>query len=181
MRKLLVLISCFLLLLSTGIAQQAPAAEKVLREACAQAKQDKKKVLLIFHASWCVWCHRFDSSLNDPVCKKMFEDNFVITHITVHESKGKEQLENPGGQALMDQYNGKEAGLPYWLIFDANGQLISDCRIRKAGDGPDGGDSAGCPATENEVEFFINVLKKTTSLGEAQLNIIRTRFRKNEE
>ncbi|MBK7374589.1 MAG: hypothetical protein IPJ02_03205 [Chitinophagaceae bacterium] len=52
--------------------------------------------MLIFHASWCGWCHKMDTSLNDISVKRFFDDNFVITHITVLESKGKERLENPG-------------------------------------------------------------------------------------
>jgi len=40
--------------------------------------------------------------------------------------------------------------------------------------------NTGCPATKKEVDYFIEVLKKTTDLKEDQLEKIRTRFRRNE-
>ena len=80
-----------------------PIANAVLKKAVVDAGNENKKVLLIFHASWCGWCHKMDSSLNDLSCKKFFDENFVITHITVLESKGKENLENPGGLEMMEK------------------------------------------------------------------------------
>jgi len=53
--------------------------------------------------------------------------------------------------------------------------------MRKEGDGPEKGDNAGCPATEKEVDFFIDVLKKTSSISKEQLEIIRKRFRENDQ
>jgi hypothetical protein len=41
-------------------------------------------------------------------------------------------------------------------------------------------ENTGCPASKEEVEYFIEVLKKTTTLTEDQLEKIRKRFRRNE-
>ena len=98
----------FLLVSTTQARAQAPlAADVVMNKAYQKAVQTDKKILLIFHASWCGWCHKMDSSLNDATCKKYFDNNFVIEHLTVMESKGKENLENPGALALMNKYDGK--------------------------------------------------------------------------
>jgi thiol-disulfide isomerase/thioredoxin len=158
-----------------------PNADIVLKNALATASSQNKKVLLMFHASWCGWCHKMDSSMNDISCKKFFDDNFVITHITVMESKGKENLENPGGAEMLLKYNGKDHGIPYWLIFDKEGQLLFDSQKRTTE--PDGkvtGSNIGCPASKAEVDYFITVLTKTTSLTTSQLAIIAKRFRLNE-
>src|SRR6188474_3721732 len=91
-------LSVFLFISATLLfAQKAPAsAEEILKEAFATAQKKDKKVLIIFHASWCSWCHKMDTSLNDVSVKKFFDENFVIRHLVVFDSKGKENLENPG-------------------------------------------------------------------------------------
>ena len=167
---------------SVLLAQPSPpSAAEVLKEACATATREHKNVFIIFHASWCGWCRKMDKSMEDPSCKSFFDDNYVIRHLVVDESADKKQLENPGRDAFRDQYHGNGTGIPFWLIFDANGKLLSDSRIRKEKDGPEEGDNAGCPANEKEVDFFVGVLQKTSSLTTDQLGIIHKRFRKNDQ
>ncbi len=163
------------------MAQMTPSAETVMQKTYQQANSSNKKVLLIFHASWCGWCHKMDSSLNDPGCKKYFDKNFVTQHLTVMESKGKENLQNPGALELMNQYNGKDQGLPYWVILDKDGNMLFDSQVRKVQ--PDGtvkGGNMGCPASTEEVKAFIEILKQTTNLGDDELSVISKRFRLNE-
>jgi thiol-disulfide isomerase/thioredoxin len=153
----------------------------MMKEAYAAAKKENKKVFVIFHASWCIWCRKMDTSMNDAICKKFFDDNFIVRHMVVDESKDKKNLETPGGQEFKIKYRGAEMGLPFWLIFDSNGSLLADAKIRTAGAGIDAeGKNTGCPANEEEVNYFIEVLKKTTSLKSNELEIIKQRFRKNE-
>lgn len=134
----------------------------------------------MFHASWCGWCHRMDKAMNDEAVKKFFDENFVIRHLVVMESDGKKDLENPGAAEMMKKYHGDKSGIPYWLVFDSNGTLLADSKVRPEGGGPETGDNVGCPASEKEVAYFIEILKKTTKLQEAELTLIAQRFRKNE-
>ncbi|HET6767062.1 MAG TPA: thioredoxin family protein [Chitinophagaceae bacterium] len=172
----------FVLISATSLtAQQAPAsAEEIMKEAFMTAQRQDKKVLIIFHASWCSWCHKMDTSLNDVSVKKFFDDNFVIRHLVVFESKGKVDLENPGALELITKYNGKDQGIPFWLIFDKNEKFLADSRMTAAVNGVEKFQNSGCPATKEEVDYFIEVLKRTTLLNGEQLEKIRTRFRKNE-
>ena len=151
-----------------------------MNEAFAIAKKQDKKVLVMFHASWCSWCHKMDTSLNDPSVKKFFDDNFVIRHLVVFESKQKKNLENPGALEMITKYNAKDEGIPFWLIFDKDEKFLVDSRMTTVVNGVEKLQNTGCPATKEEVDYFIQVLKKTTSLKEDQLEKIRTRFRKNE-
>ena len=48
-------------------------ANEVLQEAYQQAAREKKNVFLMFHASWCGWCHKMDSSMNDKTVKDYFQ------------------------------------------------------------------------------------------------------------
>ena len=158
-----------------------PSAEVVMKEACAEALKSGKKVFVMFHASWCGWCHKMDRSMNDSSCKKFFNDNFVIRHLVLDEAKDKKHLENPGAAEMKSKYHGDGQGIPYWLIFDAKGNLLADSKSRKEGEGPEKGENTGCPATEKEVNYFITVLLETTKLSGNQLELIRKRFRQNEQ
>lgn len=179
--KNFILLSVIFFWLPALHAQQAPpSADDVLQDAIAKAATEHKNVFIIFHASWCGWCHKMDTAMNDRSVKKYFDDNYVIRHLTVYESKGKENLENPGALDLLIKYKGNNQGIPYWLIFDKNGKLLADSKIRSAGQGLEAGENSGCPANKQEVDNFINVLKKTSSLKEAELAIIYSRFRENE-
>lgn len=163
-------------------AQQNPASAKdILREACQQAAKENKNVFVMFHASWCVWCHRMDTSMNDASCKKFFDDNYVIRHMVVDEAEVKKNLETPGAAEMKTKFNGDGQGIPFWLVFDKDGNLLADSKMRKEGEGPEKGDNAGCPATEKEVDFFVEVLKKTSSITKEQIAIIRKRFRENDK
>ncbi|HET6721442.1 MAG TPA: thioredoxin family protein [Chitinophagaceae bacterium] len=175
-------LSVFLFISATSVfAQKVPlSAEEITKEAFETAQKQDKKVLIIFHASWCGWCHKMDTSLNDGSVKKFFDDNFVIRHLVVFESKGKKNLENPGALEMITKYNGKDQGIPFWMIFDKDEKFLADSRMTVTVNGVEKLQNTGCPATEEEVDYFIQVLKKTTSLKEEQLAEIKTRFRKNE-
>ena len=163
-----------------GRAQKPPIANEILKEAYLKAAKENKNVFVLFHASWCGWCHKMDKSMNDPVCKKFFDDNYIITHLVVDESKDKKALENPGANELRNKYYGDGMGIPFWLVFDKEGKLLFDSKIRAVGEGPEKGENTGCPANAEEVAYFVKVIKNTSKLNAAQLEIIIKRFRENE-
>ena len=90
----------FLLLLSVSAFATAPSTAALLDAAKAQAKLEKKNVLVIFHASWCGWCKRLDAFLDDAGMGKLMKDNFVILHLDVLENPDKKALENAGAKVL---------------------------------------------------------------------------------
>jgi len=165
-------------LITGSIAQEQPKpADKIFKEACSLAKTENKKVMIIFHASWCGWCKRMDSLMNMPELKPLFEKSFVTEHMVVLESKGKKDLENPGAEAFMNENGGEKQGIPFWLIFNDRGKLLSDSRMpSKDKAGKDILANTGCPADPGEVDYFIKVLKKTTSLTDPELASIAKKF-----
>lgn len=176
--RLPALLLCFFI--TAHSIAQPPSAAEVLKEATTIAAKENKKVFIIFHASWCVWCHRMDTSMNDRTVKPFFEDNYVIRHLTLSESPNKKHLENPGAEEMMEKYNGKGQGIPYWLIFDKTGQFLFDSKRRPEGGGPETGNNTGCPASKPEVDYFVSVLKQTSTLTDKQLAVIYDLFRKND-
>lgn len=178
MKKILS-VYCILFLSVTLLAQTTvPTADEVLKAAYSQAAKQHKNVIVIFTASWCVWCKKMDASLNDSSCKKFFADNYVIAHLTAFENGAKKKLENKGAVELIKrQGGGLDIGIPFWLVYDKDGNLLGDSFIKSA-DGKKS--SIGCPASQQEVEAFVNILKKSSSLGDKELAVIATVFRKND-
>lgn len=173
----ILLILCFLIVSNVHAQTKPESADQVINEAKVEAAKTHKNIFLIFHASWCVWCHRMDTAMNDENIKSFFDKNYVIRHLTVDESTNKKNLENPGANALRTKYQGDQQGIPYWFIIDKNGKLLADSRVH-SDDGKVIGNSVGCPAKPDEVAYFIKVLKKTSKLSEEQLDQIQKRFLK---
>ncbi|MDB5230207.1 MAG: hypothetical protein JWN76_1012 [Chitinophagaceae bacterium] len=156
----------------SSVAQSSPeAAQDILRSAYKQAAKENKKVFVIFHASWCGWCHKMDTAMNDESCRKLFNDNYVIRHLDVMETNEKKALENPGAMDIMKEYGGDNGGIPFWLVFDEDGKLLADSHMKA-------GVNTGCPASKEEIDYFLQVLQKTSSLNDRQLIAIKKRFSK---
>lgn len=157
-------------LCSTSIIAQEQA-DVVIKEALATAVKQDKKVLVMFHASWCGWCKKMDANMNNELVKEFFDDAFVTTHLTVQETPKNKKFENPGGKALMDSYGGASAGLPFWAILDANGSLLTNANDEH-------GDNLGCPNTTAEVAAFITKLKEHTNIDAKTIQDVVTVFSK---
>jgi thioredoxin-related protein len=166
----------FLSLLSlTTLNAQVRSASEILTEAQVQATQENKKVLVLFHASWCSWCRKMDKSLADPAIKSLIDKSYVIAHLTVLESPEKKALENPGALEIYQSRAGtNELGLPFWMVYDKDGKILADAQMKA-------GESVGCPATEAEVAYFISVLRRTSKLTPAELQTVAQVFRKNDQ
>ncbi len=162
-----------LLLFQALTNAQTPTAADVLKPVYAKAAQTNKKVLLIFHASWCGWCKKMDASLADATIKTAIDRNFEIAHLTVHENGTKKELENPGGLELLTKLGGADQGLPYWLVLDAKGNKLANSEFEPH-------KNTGCPSAAEEVVYFIKVLQQTGRFTLAELEKIKLRFRKND-
>ena len=182
--KNLLLVLMTVLTVNTAFAQSTPpSADEILNGAIKEAKAQKKKVFIMFHASWCGWCHKMDDSMNEPDMKPLFDKSFVIKHITVMENDPKKKLdENPGGMDMIKKYNSDGFGIPLWFIFDTDGKLLVDSHMRPEGTGFEtkGKQIVGCPAAKEEVDEFVRALKLTTKLNKDELEKIYARFRKND-
>ena len=87
-----IIITHLLLLVFVAASAQKPlSADDILKEASQVAAKQKKNVFIIFHASWCGWCHKMDTALNDPKVKKYFQDNYVFRHLVVNEYEEKKR------------------------------------------------------------------------------------------
>jgi thioredoxin-related protein len=172
--KRICLIFVSLLVLYNVTKAQTPTTDAVLKPVYVKAGKENKKVLLIFHASWCGWCRKMDAALADTSIKKSINSNYEIAHLTVYESKDKTALENPGALDLLTKLGGADKGLPYWFVLDADGKKLADSQSQP-------GKNTGCPASAEEVAYFISVLRATSLLKDEELQKVAVRFRKNEQ
>lgn len=156
-----------------------PSADEVIKQACTEAAAAHKKVMVIFHASWCTWCHKLDTMMATPECKPLFDQSFVVCHLDIAESPDKRDLENPGAEELYAKYANQNCGIPFFLIMNADGTVIADSRIKSHGVAPtSSGDNIGYPGSRPEMEYYLRTLRATTNLTPAQLKIIKERFMK---
>ncbi|WP_294201766.1 DUF255 domain-containing protein [Chryseobacterium sp. sg2396] len=164
-----ILLMAGLLLFQLNFAQQK--ADVILKKALTEAKAKNKNVLLMFHASWCKWCHTMENNMKLPETKPVFEKKFVTAYVDVQEMGDKKKLENPGGEELMNRYKGKDAGLPFWLILNAKGEVLADSFNDKK-------ENLGCPSTAEEVDVFLAKLKKSSRMNDNELQAVRKAFLK---
>ncbi|MFL5787045.1 MAG: thioredoxin family protein [Flavisolibacter sp.] len=175
MKKYSLALIAFIMLAININAQKILPSDILINQALKKAKSSNKKVFVIFHASWCYWCRRMDSCMNDESTRSFFDRNFEIVHLTIMESNNKKDLENPGAIDVYKKYGGKDlSGIPYWLILSNDGNFIADARLPN-------GQNIGCPATAREVDYFLELLKKATVISPQELHAIELRFRKGQE
>ena len=174
MKRYFLFVVIFFFSFNMSYAQNnVPSSDEVLKLAYQQAAKEKKKVFVIFHASWCGWCRKMDSSINDASVKPFFDKNYVVTHLTVQELPHNKSLENPGAEQFLNNHGGEGKGLPFWIVLDKDGNTLGDSQVSR-------GVNSGCPSSEAEVAHLLEVLDKTSNINAKQKIAVEKRFRKNQ-
>jgi thioredoxin-related protein len=167
--KITLLFVISLLAFSTNISAQE-STTNLLKKAQAKAKKEDKAVFIKFEASWCGWCKKMNKDMKADGTKHFFDTNYVIVPVVVKESKGKEHLENSGSTELLKKYKGDKAGLPFWVILDADLNVITDAYNAK-------GENLGGPASKDEVDVLIEKLKQSAKkVTENDIAAIKKQF-----
>ncbi len=151
-----------------------PSAQSILDTALQQAHVSDRTVFVIFHASWCGWCHKLDTYLNAPEVKPVIDANFIVIHIDVMERGAKkDSLENPGGMDMLKRLGGEKSGVPFYAFLNLKGTKIGDSNVM-----PDQ-QNIGYPGSEQEITAFGDLLKKSAPhMTEQQLATLLARLRK---
>jgi thiol-disulfide isomerase/thioredoxin len=132
---------------------------------------------VLFEASWCGWCKKMKTNLNNESIKNLFAKNYVFVNLTVLESKNNKHLENPGAEDLLNQFGGENQGIPYYLIFSNQGQLLADSKMIKDKEVLIGeGENIGCPEADFEIDAFIYKIQETSNLNSNELMLIAKQF-----
>lgn len=141
-------------------------ASKALSRLETKAGREHKNVFLVFHASWCGWCHKLDQLMNDSRFKNAFGDNYEVLQVDVMENGPKKSLETPGGLELMKAAGGEGQGLPYYAIYSPKGSLLMDSKNPA---------NIGYPSQPSEISYFIKLLETTApAISATQLSSLKT-------
>jgi len=139
-----------------GQTVKPDSAQTILNAAIVKAQSSQKNVLLVFHATWCVWCKRLEAALNDTTIKPLIDNNYIIAMLDVKERGDKIQThENPGGQNLLSDFGGNNAGLPFIVFLNGKGKMIANSNVMPKKQ------NIGYPVSKEEIAAFVKLLKKT--------------------
>ena len=76
----------------------------------------------------------------------------------MQEQKEKKDLNTPGGDEVMEQVGGKDAGLPFIAFLDSKGDVIVNGMY--PGDDKHKKGNIGHPIEPHEVDWFMSMLQK---------------------
>lgn len=166
MKRILAIAAASMLCLA---AYATDSASTILNQAYASAAKENKNVLVLFHASWCGWCHRLDDFLEKSDEGKKVTNAFVVVHLDVLENGEKKSLENAGGEDLMKKWDGENSGLPFMVVLDKKGKKLADSNRIKG----DQKTNTGYPAAPEEIGHFMKLLSQNSKLSQADRDSIQ--------
>jgi thioredoxin-related protein len=90
--------------------------------ALAKASAQDKRVLLIFGANWCIWCHRLHATLeSEPAVARALDQGFVLVMVDVNTRKGEKR-----NAAVNDKYGDPiKNGIPVLVVLGADGKQLT--------------------------------------------------------
>jgi thioredoxin 1 len=103
---------------NTHLYPEPGEASKELAEALAAAKQDHKRVLVVFGANWCYDCHVLDAALRSRELSPLVGANYHVIHINIGEGKDNADLADRFQVPL-------NKGIPSLAVLDGDGKLIT--------------------------------------------------------
>jgi len=90
--------------------------------AVGRAAAEHKRVLLIFGANWCIWCHRLHSTLeNSPEVARALRRDFVLVDVDVNTRNGVSR----NADVFAKYGHPTKQGIPVLLVLDSNGKLLT--------------------------------------------------------
>ena len=86
-------------------------------DALAQAKKDKKLIMVDVYTDWCGWCKKLDKdTYSDKTVQEKLAKNFITVKINPEKSKKNEKLSKEFGTK----------GFPHIVFLDATGKKIHE-------------------------------------------------------
>jgi thiol:disulfide interchange protein len=101
-----------------AIYDESADGGKQVEEGLVRAKKDNKRVLLMFGANWCGWCHRLHKLFeSDSQIAAKLKQDFVVVMIDVNKNHNADLNQRYG--------NPTRFGLPVLVVLDAEGKALT--------------------------------------------------------
>jgi thioredoxin-related protein len=108
-----------------SIYDKAADARVLVEKASERAKQDKKRILLMFGGDWCGWCHKLhDLFKTNREVARTLSNEYVLVMIDL-ESPNATPLLKSCKEALTKDELQKGVGYPFLAVLDAEGNIIT--------------------------------------------------------
>ena len=92
-------------------------ARQVVNEARARAIEQKKFLMIVFGANWCMDCRNLHRMLKSEDVQEYSKDRFLFTNVNIGKFNENIELANELGVSL-------QRGIPVAIIFDTDGNVI---------------------------------------------------------
>lgn len=92
-------------------------AQADLKSALAQAKRERKRVIVDFGGNWCIDCHVLDIYFHDAQNLPLLNDGFVLVHVNIGNYDQNLGLAASYGIPL-------KKGVPALAVLTADGRLL---------------------------------------------------------
>lgn len=95
---------------------------KLIEAALVQARQEDKRVIVLFGANWCPWCRRLHRALtSSPDLTERLRQKFVLVYLDANTRHDKKR-----NAAVIEKYgNPLRYGLPVFVVLDRDGTLLT--------------------------------------------------------
>ena len=100
-----------------AIYDESADGGKQVEEGLLRARKENKRVLLMFGANWCGWCHRLHKLFeSDAQIAAKLKQDFVVVMIDVNKNHNADVNQRYG--------NPMRFGLPVLVVLDAAGKAL---------------------------------------------------------
>ena len=98
------------------IYDESADGSKQIAAALDTATKEHKRVLLMFGANWCGWCHKLHTLFEtDKSIADELKSNYVVAMI---------DMNNGHNGDLYHKYEGSYGGVPFLVVLDADGKYL---------------------------------------------------------
>ncbi|MFI5384873.1 MAG: hypothetical protein ACHQ50_02025 [Fimbriimonadales bacterium] len=113
--------------------------------------------------------------LADKDIAPLMGGQYVQVTLHVGEYPGRKDRETPGGSQYLKKVARRPAGTPFYVVLNSRGELIGDAFFARLKD--ERLVNIGYPLNDGEIAKFLDLLRSTSKLSEAQCARIDLRLK----
>ncbi len=98
------------------IYDESADGAKQIADALGTAAKEHKRVLLMFGANWCGWCHKLHTLFGtDKDIAEVLKSDYLVLMIDVNNGHNSD---------LVHKYAAGSSGIPFLVVLDADGKYL---------------------------------------------------------